>query len=98
MEETDLKVEEMKLQLNESRIKDFVETLKSDDLPASRLNTITLISRAFEQLHEIESSFLDETVNSDDICPCCIVTNTKDVTRVEALIDSFTSYIKSDGA
>lgn len=95
MENTDIQIEEMKVRLNEARIKDFIDSLLSDDATASRENCISVIARALKKLYAIEEEFLSEVINDKNICPGCLVANTTDLVRIETVIENFNNYLTS---
>ena len=91
-------IENFRARLNDKRITEFVQTLLSEDLNASRHNLITLTAQAIQHLCQTEAEFLKETLTEgqDNICPGCLMQNQRDLTTINNIADLFNIYLTND--
>lgn len=95
-------VDQMRYELNEQRIIEFLDTLNnSEDISAQLYNLTSVATKALERMLMVErqmmKEFITEATAEDGICPGCLVIHTRDVTNLENTINQFQNYLQSDG-
>lgn len=98
MNAEEVKIEEMRVQLQEQHIRDFLDGLDSPtDNMAERSGLISVISKAMTRLIEIEYSFvegtLDKLKDTGEFCPSCLISNSEDVAKLKQVANSFNYYL-----
>ena len=92
--------DEMRFELNEQRISEFLGTLINENDPSSQLQNLTsLASKCLEQMLDTERQMMKDfiTDSTDGLCPGCLIMHTRDVTQLENTIEQFNNYVSENG-
>ena len=92
-------IEQFREQLKDQHRKDLVANLRNEDDPTEEAQSlISVISQALGRLIDIEQDITLEMVKDPDgCCPGCLMSQTRDLVKLQDMGSIFNSYLEGGG-